>query len=44
MRRVLTEPELAADLSARGLARAGMFSWAQAAERIHGIYQDVGRS
>ena len=44
MRRVLTEPTLAAELSARGLARARTFSWAQAASRIHEIYQQVGRS
>ncbi len=44
MRRVLTDPLLAAELSARGLARARTFSWEQAATRIHDIYQDVGRS
>ncbi len=44
MRRVLTDPILAAELSARGLARARTFSWEQAAVRIRDIYQDVGRS
>jgi glycosyltransferase involved in cell wall biosynthesis len=44
MRRVLTEPALAAELSAKGLARAHEFSWERAATRIHDIYQDVGRS
>ena len=33
MRRVLTDPTLAAELSARGLARARTFSWEQAAAR-----------
>jgi glycosyltransferase involved in cell wall biosynthesis len=44
MRRVLTDPILAAEMSARGLARARTFSWEQAATRIRAIYQDVGRS
>ena len=44
MRRVLTDPLLAAEMSAKGLARARTFSWEQAATRIRDIYQDVGRS
>jgi glycosyltransferase involved in cell wall biosynthesis len=44
MRRILTDPAVAADLSARGLKRAREFSWEQAAARIRDIYLDVGRS
>ena len=43
MRRVLTDPALAADLSARGLRRAREFSWERAATQIREIYLDVGR-
>jgi glycosyltransferase involved in cell wall biosynthesis len=42
MQRVLTDPVLRADLSARGLARARVFSWQAAARQIHDIYLDVG--
>ncbi len=41
IRRILTEPALAADLSARGLARARTFSWERAARQVHDIYLDV---
>ncbi len=44
MRRILTDPAVAADLSARGLRRAREFSWEHAAARIRDIYLDVGRS
>ena len=44
MRRILTDPAVAADLSARGLRRARAFSWEHAAARIRDIYLDVGRS
>jgi glycosyltransferase involved in cell wall biosynthesis len=43
MRRVLTDPALAAELSARGLKRARAFSWEHAAARIRGIYLDVAQ-
>ena len=41
IRRVLSDPALAADLRARGLARAREFSWARAARQIRQIYADV---
>jgi glycosyltransferase involved in cell wall biosynthesis len=44
MRRVLTDRDLAADLSARGIARSRTFSWERAAARIHDIYMEVGRA
>ena len=44
MRRVLTDPALAADLSARGVARSQTFSWERAAARIREIYLEVGQS
>jgi glycosyltransferase involved in cell wall biosynthesis len=42
MRRVLTDDRLAADLSARGIARAQAFSWERSAARIQQIYGEVG--
>jgi glycosyltransferase involved in cell wall biosynthesis len=44
MRRVLIDRDLAADLSARGIARSRTFSWERAAARIHEIYMEVGRA
>jgi glycosyltransferase involved in cell wall biosynthesis len=42
MRRVLTDPELAADMRRRGLIRAREFSWERSVARILGVYQKVG--
>ena len=42
MRRVLTDNQLAAALSARGIARAQTFSWERSAARIQQIYTEVG--
>ena len=39
LRRVLSEPSLAADLRARGLARAARFSWARAAQETLAVYR-----
>jgi glycosyltransferase involved in cell wall biosynthesis len=44
MRRVLTDPALAADLSARGIERSRTFSWERSAARIREIYLEVARS
>ena len=41
MRRVLTEPELAASLRARGLERVRQFSWERSIRRVHQIYHEV---
>jgi glycosyltransferase involved in cell wall biosynthesis len=41
MRSVLTDPALAADLRARGLARAKEFSWERSVRRIRDIYGEV---
>ena len=41
MRRVLTDPALAADLRAKGLARARKFSWERSVRRIRDIYVEV---
>ena len=41
MRRVLLEPELRADLRARGLARAREFSWERSIRRVREIYGEV---
>ena len=41
MRRVLTNPDLRATLSARGLARARTYSWETSVARVHAIYRDV---
>jgi glycosyltransferase involved in cell wall biosynthesis len=39
--RVLGEPELAGDLSRRGLARAAGYSWARTAEATQAVYRHV---
>ena len=39
LRRVLSDPALAADLRARGLAQAARFSWARAAEETLAVYR-----
>jgi glycosyltransferase involved in cell wall biosynthesis len=41
IRRAVADEVLRADLIARGLARARMFSWARSVAAIHGIYMDV---
>jgi glycosyltransferase involved in cell wall biosynthesis len=41
MRRVLTEPDLAASLRERGLARVRQFSWDRSVRRIRQIYDEV---
>jgi glycosyltransferase involved in cell wall biosynthesis len=43
MRRVLTDPVLAATLRRRGPERAREFSWADSAQRIRAVYEQVGR-
>jgi glycosyltransferase involved in cell wall biosynthesis len=42
MRRVLTDPQLAADLRRKGLLRARDFSWERSVARTHEIYRLVG--
>lgn len=42
MRRVLVDPDLRAQLAARGLARARQFSWLDAARQTADIYRWVG--
>jgi glycosyltransferase involved in cell wall biosynthesis len=42
MRRVLTDPALAAEMSRLGLIRAREFSWERSVARILGVYQKVG--
>jgi glycosyltransferase involved in cell wall biosynthesis len=42
MARILSEPELRADLVRRGLARVSAFSWDRAAARVHEIYHEIG--
>jgi glycosyltransferase involved in cell wall biosynthesis len=42
MRRVLANPELAAEMREKGLRRAREFSWERSVERIHDIYEEVG--
>jgi glycosyltransferase involved in cell wall biosynthesis len=44
MQRVLTDTTLRSDLSARGLARAGEFSWERSARRVREIYDEVAHS
>jgi glycosyltransferase involved in cell wall biosynthesis len=41
LERVLADPALRADLSARGLARAREFSWERSIRRIRDVYQEV---
>jgi glycosyltransferase involved in cell wall biosynthesis len=43
MRRVLTDPALAALLRRRGPERARDFSWAQSVEKTRAVYERVGR-
>jgi len=43
MHRVLTEPDLRADLVRRGRERVKAFSWQRSAARTHDIYSDVRR-
>ena len=43
MRRVLTDPVLAADLRRRGPERAREFSWARSVEKTRSVYEQVGR-
>ena len=42
MRRVLTDPELAAEMRRRGIVRAREFSWERSVARTHEVYQQVG--
>jgi glycosyltransferase involved in cell wall biosynthesis len=44
VRRVLSDPELAADMRAKGLVRARDFSWERSVARTHEIYRLVGES
>ncbi len=41
LRRLLTEPDLRADLRERGFARAAEFSWRRAADKTHAVYAQV---
>jgi glycosyltransferase involved in cell wall biosynthesis len=41
MRRVLSDPELAQDLRARGLARAAQFTWERTARETIAVYERV---
>ncbi len=43
MRRVLTDPALAADLRRRGPERAREFSWARSVAKTRPVYEQVGR-
>ena len=43
IRRVLTDPVLAADLRRRGPERAREFSWARSVEKTRSVYEQVGR-
>jgi glycosyltransferase involved in cell wall biosynthesis len=42
IRQVLTDPQLAATMRAKGIARARQFTWEQSASRTHEIYTLVG--
>ena len=42
VRRVLTDPELAAELRRKGLVRARDFSWERSVSRTHEIYRLIG--
>jgi glycosyltransferase involved in cell wall biosynthesis len=44
MERVLTNPELCAELRQKGIARAREFSWEQSVARTQQLYQEVGGS
>lgn len=41
LRRILTEPDLAAELTRRGLIQAGRFSWQRAAAETLAVYRQV---
>ena len=41
MHRVLSDPDLAAELRARGLARAGQFTWERTARETVAVYRRV---
>jgi glycosyltransferase involved in cell wall biosynthesis len=41
MRRVLTDPDLRAELRAKGLARARGYSWERSIRRVREIYSEV---
>jgi len=41
--RILSDSELAARLSARGLEKAKSYSWENVAKRTLGVYQDAAR-
>jgi len=43
MRRVLTDPVLAANLRRRGPERAREFSWPRSVQKIRAVYEQVGR-
>ena len=43
LRRVLSDPTLATDLSVRGIAQAGRFSWERAAQETLAVYRRVMR-
>jgi glycosyltransferase involved in cell wall biosynthesis len=42
MRRVLTDPALAADMRRKGLLRAREFSWERSVAKTWSVYQEVG--
>jgi glycosyltransferase involved in cell wall biosynthesis len=42
MRRVLTDPVLAADLRRKGIERAREFSWERSVEKTRQVYQEIG--
>jgi glycosyltransferase involved in cell wall biosynthesis len=42
MRRVLTDPALAAEMRRKGLLRAREFSWERSVRRTLAVYQKVG--
>ena len=44
IRRVLTDPQLRAELKLKGLARARQFSWETSARRVRDIYREVAAS
>jgi len=44
LQRLLTAPELRAELRARGLARARQFTWEAAARKTLAVYQAVSRT
>jgi glycosyltransferase involved in cell wall biosynthesis len=43
LRRVLTDPVLAADMRRKGLVRAREFSWEQSVAKTHQVYEMIGR-